>query len=97
MSIKPNKKPVVLGWLNPPANGCLTIKQNKTRRVLVPRTKTKTRRTCLLVNLTSMVPSLASSLCGLVFRGSFERQQRSFQLVFNRVFNNDTKRGVFDA
>lgn len=32
MSIKPNGKPVVLGWLNPPANGRLTIKQNKIKQ-----------------------------------------------------------------
>lgn len=29
MQLKPDAKPVVLGWLNPLANGCLTIKQNK--------------------------------------------------------------------
>lgn len=29
---KPNAKPVVLGVLNPLANGCLTIKQNKTKQ-----------------------------------------------------------------
>ncbi|WP_419052360.1 hypothetical protein [Enorma massiliensis] len=32
MSIKPNAKPTVLGWLNPPANGRLTIKQNNTNQ-----------------------------------------------------------------
>ena len=32
MSIKPNAKPTVLGWLNPPANGRLTIKQNNTKQ-----------------------------------------------------------------
>lgn len=32
MSIKPNAKPMVLGWLNPPANGRLTLKQNKTKQ-----------------------------------------------------------------
>nr|DAP22478.1 MAG TPA: hypothetical protein [Caudoviricetes sp.] len=31
MTCKPNAKPLVLGWLNPLANGRLTIKQNKTR------------------------------------------------------------------
>lgn len=30
MSTKPYTKPVVLGWLNPLANGWLTIKQYKT-------------------------------------------------------------------
>ena len=29
---KPNAKPMVLAWLNPLANGRLTIKQNKTRQ-----------------------------------------------------------------
>lgn len=98
MFAKPKAKPVVLGVLNPLANGRLTIKQNKTKQnkmrwVLVPRTKTKTHRTCLLVNLTSKVLSLASSLCGLVLRGSFERQQNGFPQVFNRVFNNGMKWG----
>jgi hypothetical protein len=67
------------------------------RWVLVPRTKTKTHRTCLLVNLTSKVLSLASSLCGLVLCGSFERQQNGFPQVFNRVFNNGMKGGVSGA
>ena len=65
MQLKPDSKPVVLGWLNPLANGCLTIKQNKTRqdRVgLVLKTKPNPL-TCLSVNLTSKVISLASSLC----------------------------------
>ncbi len=65
MQLKPDAKPVVLGWLNPLANGCLTIKQNKTKqdRVgLVLKTKPNPL-TCLSVNLTSKVISLASSLC----------------------------------
>jgi len=32
MQLKPDAKPVVLGWLNPPANGRLTIKQNNTKQ-----------------------------------------------------------------
>lgn len=32
MLAKPNKKPVVLSWLNPLANGWLTIKQNNTKQ-----------------------------------------------------------------
>ena len=32
MTCKPNTKPLVLGWLNPLANGRLTIKQNKTKQ-----------------------------------------------------------------
>lgn len=32
MQLKPDAKPVVLGWLNPLANGCLTLKQNKTKQ-----------------------------------------------------------------
>lgn len=74
MIAKPKAKPVVLGVLNPLANGRLTIKQNKTKQDEVgfgSRTKTKTHRTCLLVNLTSKVLSLASSLCGLVLCDSF--------------------------
>lgn len=71
MTFKPNAKPSVLAWLNPFANGWLTIRQDKTRLdktrwVLVPRTKTKTHRSCLSVNLTSKVISLASSLCKLI-------------------------------
>ena len=65
MFAKPKAKPVVLGWLNPLANGRLTIKQNKTKqdRVgLVLKTKPNPL-TCLSVNLTSKVISLASSLC----------------------------------
>jgi hypothetical protein len=51
----------------------------------------------LLVNLSSKVSSLASSLCGLVLCGSFERQQNGFPQVFNRVFNNGMKGGVSGA
>lgn len=32
MIAKPNAKPMVLGWLNPLSNGCLTIKQNNTKQ-----------------------------------------------------------------
>ena len=32
MTCKPNAKPLVLGWLNPLANGRLTIKQNNTKQ-----------------------------------------------------------------
>lgn len=32
MFTKPTKKPMVLGWLNPLANGWLTIRQDKTRQ-----------------------------------------------------------------
>ena len=32
MPTKPTKKPMVLGWLNPLANGWLTIRQDKTRQ-----------------------------------------------------------------
>lgn len=65
MFAKPKAKPVVLGVLNPLANGRLTIKQNKTKqdRVgLVLKTKPNPL-TCLSVNLTSKVLFLASSFC----------------------------------
>ena len=88
MQLKPDAKPVVLGWLNPLANGCLTLKQNKTKQ-----NKAGFGSSCLLVNLTSKVLSLASSLCGLVLCGSFERKKNDFPQVFNRVFNNGTKWG----
>jgi hypothetical protein len=32
MNVKPNAKPLVLGWLNPPAKGRLTLKQNKIKQ-----------------------------------------------------------------
>lgn len=32
MLVKPNRKPLVLEWLNPLANGWLTIRQDKTRQ-----------------------------------------------------------------
>lgn len=32
MVTEPNIKPVVLGWQNPFANWCLTLKQNKTKQ-----------------------------------------------------------------
>ena len=32
MLVKPDRKPVVFGWLNPLKNGWLTIKQNNTRQ-----------------------------------------------------------------
>lgn len=65
MFAKPKAKPVVLGWLNPLANGRLTIKQNKTKQEgvgLVLKTKPNPL-TCLSVNLTSKVLFLASSFC----------------------------------
>lgn len=65
MFAKPKSKPVVLCVLNPPVNGCLTLKQNKTKQEgvgLVLKTKPNPL-TCLSVNLTSKVISLASSLC----------------------------------
>lgn len=96
MTCKPNAKPLVLGWLNQLANGRLTIKQNKTKQDKAgfgSGTKTKTRRTCLLVNLSSKVSSLASSLCGLVLCGSFVRQQIGFTQLFNRVFHNQANWG----
>ena len=72
MQLKPDAKPVVLGWLNPLANGCLTLKQNKTKQNKA---------------------GFASSLCGFVLCGSFERKKNDFPQVFNRVFNNGTKWG----
>lgn len=95
MTCKPNAKPLVLGWLNPLANGRLTLKQNKTKQEgvgLVLKTKPNPL-TCLSVNLSSKVTFLASSFCWLVLRGSFERQKNDFPQVFNRVFNNGTKWG----
>lgn len=65
MFAKPKEKPVVLGVLNPLANGRLTIKQNKTKQEgvgLVLKTKPNPL-TCLSVNLTSKVLFLASSFC----------------------------------
>lgn len=65
MFAKPREKPVVLGVLNPLANGRLTIKQNKTKQEgvgLVLKTKPNPL-TCLSVNLTSKVLFLASSFC----------------------------------
>ena len=100
MLSKPNVKPSVLDWLNPLANGWLTIRQDNTIQDKVgfgSLNQNQNPPFVLSVNLTSKVSSLASSLCGLVLRGSFERQQNGFPQVFNRVFNNDAKRGVFDG
>lgn len=99
MFSEPISKPMVLGWRNPLANGRLTIRQDKTRQdktrwVLVPRTKTKTHRTCLSVNLASKVPSLASSLCEQSETRKLATYRSCFQQVFNRVFNNFAKGGV---
>lgn len=63
--VKPIRKPSVIYWLNPCAKSGLTLKQNKTiqdRVGLVLKTKPNPL-TCLSVNLTSKVISLASSLC----------------------------------
>ena len=63
--VKPIRKPSVIYWLNPCAKSGLTIKQNKTKQEgvgLVLKTKPNPL-TCLPVNLTSKVISLASSLC----------------------------------
>lgn len=95
MSIKPNAKPMVLGWLNPLANGRLTLKQNKTKQEgvgLVLKTKPNPL-TCLSVNLSSKVTFLASSFCWLVLRGLFERRQSGFTQLFNRVFHNQANWG----
>ena len=63
--VKPICKPMASVRLNPCAKSGLTLKQNKTiqdRVGLVLKTKPNPL-TCLSVNLTSKVISLASSLC----------------------------------
>lgn len=95
MFLKPSEKPLVFGSVNPSAKGGKSLKQNKTKQEgvgLVLKTKPNPL-TCLSVNLTSKVISLASSLLCLVFRGLFERHQSIFQQVFNIVFNNRQKWG----
>lgn len=65
MFIKPSTKPLVFGSVNPSAKGGKSLKQNKTKQEgvgLVLKTKPNPL-TCLSVNLTSKVISLASSLC----------------------------------
>lgn len=65
MFLKPSEKPLVFGSVNPSAKGGKSLKQNKTKQEgvgLVLKTKPNPL-TCLSVNLTSKVISLASSLC----------------------------------
>lgn len=65
MKMKPTSKPMVLDWLNPLANGRLTIKQYKTRQDKVGfgfGSRNQNPPYSLSVNLTSKVISLASSL-----------------------------------
>lgn len=98
MFTKPNEKPSVLDWLNPLANGWLTIRQDKTRQdktrwVLVPRTKTKTHRTCLLVNLSSKVFFLGSSFCERIQSAQTRPLEAQFSTGFQQVFNNSQKEG----
>lgn len=65
MFLKPSAKPLVFGSVNPFAKGGKSLKQNKTKQEgvgLVLKTKPNPL-TCLSVNLTSKVISLASSLC----------------------------------
>ena len=89
MFAKPREKPVVLGVLNPLANGRLTIKQNKTKQEgvgLVLKTKPNPL-TCLSVNLTSKVLFLASSFASTSETLESATLTRCFQHVFHRVFH----------
>lgn len=98
MFAKPTKKPMVLGWLNQLANGWLTIRQDKTRLdktrwVLVPRTKTKTHRTCLLVNLSRQFFFLGSSFCERIQSAKTQPLKARFSTGYQQVFNNSQNEG----
>ena len=97
---KPIEKPMVSDWLNPLAKSGLTLKRNKRKRnrwVLVLRTKTKTHRTFLLVNLTRAVSFLAPSFPQPSFARPSGRAKDSFPQFFNMVFHILEKRGASDG
>lgn len=91
--VKPIRKPSVIYRLNPCAKGGLTLKQNKTiqdRVGLVLKTKPNPL-TCLSVNLTSKVLSLASSLCER-FRNA---RIGDFEPLFSTCFPQSFPHAVF--
>lgn len=90
MSIKPNAKPMVLGWLNPLANGRLTLKQNKTKQERVGLVlKTKPNPPYLLVSqlhkqgFFSCFFSLLACFARLI-RTAAERFYTAFQQSFQQ-------------
>lgn len=96
MTCKPNAKPLVSGWLNPLANGRLTIKQNKTKQDEVGFGSLNQNQNPPYLLVSQLYKQGFFSCffsCGLVLCGSFERQKNDFPQVFNRVFNNGTKWG----
>lgn len=96
MFAKPKAKPVVLGVLNPLANGRLTIKQNKTKQEgvgLVLKTKPNPL-TYLSVNLTSKVISLASSLCERSRNARIGDFEPLFSTCFPQSFPQSGELGV---
>lgn len=89
MQLKPDAKPVVLGWLNPLANGCLTLKQNKTKQNKAGFGSSNQNQNppyLLSVNLTSKVISLASSLCEAVATARHEGSMTCLSTGFQQGF-----------
>lgn len=89
MFLKPSAKPLVFGSVNPFAKDGKSLKQNKTKQEgvgLVLKTKPNPL-TCLSVNLTSKVISLASSLCTHFRNARICDFRLCFQQVFHRVIH----------
>ena len=89
MFSKPIAKPVVLGWLNPLANGWLTIRQDKTRQDKAgfgSSNQNQNPPTCLLVNLSRKVLFLASSFCERIENAKTRPPKTEFSTGFAQSF-----------
>lgn len=89
MKSKPNSKPMVSGWLNPLANGRLTIRQDKTKQDKVGFGSSNQNQNppySLSVNPTSKVISLASSLCEAVATARHEGLMSCLSTGFQQGF-----------
>ena len=89
MNSKTTSKPMVLRWLNPHANGRLTIRQDKTIQDKVGFGSSNQNQNppySLSVNLTSKVISLASSLCEAVATARHEGSMACLSTGFQQGF-----------
>lgn len=96
MFAKPKAKPVVLGVLNPLANGRLTIKQNKTKQDEVGFGSSNQNQNPPYL-LVSQPYKQGSFSCFFSLRSCFVRLIRApakrLSTGFHRVFNNGMKWG----
>lgn len=85
MQLKPDAKPVVLGWLNPLANGCLTIKQNKTKQDKVGFGSLNQNQNPPYL-LVSQPIKQGSFSCSFFFRALENAKIRALQKMFSTGF-----------